>query len=270
MRSLRETSTVMTGSQPLRPREYRTAWMGHGLATLLLATVFLLGITPIHDGDVWWHVKSGEDYVQHRSFPDHDPFLFTAGGHQFVIREWLAQVISYFVAHLGGLAGLTLFKAALFTLAVGIVWRLGAAPCRPVPAAAQVLLLLALVARPWLAERPEAFSFLLLAAALSVLLKGASGRPTDLLVPLQVLWANMQTSFLLRLLLPWPFLIDGAACRFRRGGQQAAGEQHHPLLHLAQATLLLLPAWSLTPEGMRALLYPLHLARFPSVVKIDE
>jgi tetratricopeptide (TPR) repeat protein len=36
------------------------------------------------------------------------------------------------------------------------------------------------------------------------------------------------------------------------------------------AALLLVPSSALTPEGIRALVYPLHLARFPAVGKIDE
>ncbi len=251
------------------------------LPVLLLATVALLGITRITDGDVWWHLKSGEYFVQHRSFPDRDPFVFTAGQH-LIIREWLAQVLFYFVYRTGSFAGLTLFKAALFTVAVGLLWRLGSALRCPAPAAALVLLLAALVARPRLVERPEVPSFVLLAVALLVLLQWAGAAPGAgagrrrtwwapyLLVPLQILWANLHSSFYIGLLLPWPFPIDEAARRLRGGGRQGMGEGRAPWPHLLLAALVLWPASALSPQGLRVLLYPLHLPRMPAVWEIDE
>jgi hypothetical protein len=239
------------------------------LPTILLATVFLLGITPIHDGDVWWHLKTGQFFFQHRSFPDQDPFVFTAGGDRWIIRAWLTEVIFYLVFRLGGLEALTLFKAALFTLAVGILWRLGVAVRCPPAAAALVLFLAVLVVRPRLAERPEVFSFVLLAVALSILLRGVGGRAVYALVPLQVLWANLHSSFFLGLLLPWLFLVDEAARRLRqrRGSGSDPNASLWPLLF---AALLLWPASALTPQGIQLLLYPFHVSRTPTQAEIAE
>ena len=240
------------------PADGLTRW----LPVLLLAIVALLGIRLIADGDIWWHLKNGEYFVQHRAFPDRDPFVYTAGTDRWIIRAWLTEVVFYLVFRAAGLAGLTLFKAALFTLAVGLLWRLGRAVACPAPAAVLVLLLAALAAQPRLSERPEVPSFVLLAAALSVLIREPGGRTPYLLVPLQVVWANVHSSFLLGLLLPWPFLAE-AAVRRLRGTRQ-------PLGHLTLATMLLLPASALTPEGARLLLYPFHLARMPTIMQIGE
>ena len=190
--------------------------MARGLLICLLLTVALLGIRPISDGDVWWHLKTGEYFYQHRSFPERDPFIFTAGHDRWFIRAWLTEVIFYLVYRAGGPAGLTAFKAALFTLAVCILWRLGAAARCPAALAALALLLAALTASPRLAERPEVFSFLLLAAALAILVPGGARRGAYLLIPLQILWANLHSSFLMGLVLPWPFVLNAAAHYGRR------------------------------------------------------
>jgi hypothetical protein len=255
--------------EPAAPGHPRAGRLTRWLPVLLLALVALLGIRLITTGDVWWHLKTGEYFVQHRAFPDRDPFVYTAGTDRWIIRAWLTEVVFYLVFRATGFAGLTLFKAALFTLAVGLLWRLGRTVGCPAPAAAVVLLLLALVARPRLVERPEVVSFLLVAAALSLLVRGAWGRAAYLLVPLQVLWANVHSSFLLGLLLPWPFLAD-AAVRRLRAPRPGAGEGAPPLRHLARAAVLLVPASTLTPEGTRLLLYPFSLARMPTVRQIEE
>ena len=91
------------------------------LPFLLLATVALLGLTPITDGDVWWHLKFGEVFWQSRGFPAHDPFVFTAGPDPWVIRAWLAEVLLYGVYRLAGPAVLILLKAALFTGALALL-----------------------------------------------------------------------------------------------------------------------------------------------------
>jgi hypothetical protein len=252
---------------PAHPRAGRLIrW----LPVLLLGLVALLGIRLITDGDIWWHLKNGEYFVQHRAFPDRDPFVYTAGGDRWIIRAWFTEVIFYLVYRAGGLAGLTLFKAALFTLAVGLLWRLGRAVRCPPPAAVVVLLLVALAARPRLVERPEIVSFVLLAAVLSLLVRGPWGRAAYLLVPLQVLWANVHSSFLLGLFLPWPFLADAALRRLRGDRPESDGGAPPPLRHLALAALLLVPASALTPEGTRLLLYPLHLAGMPTARQINE
>jgi hypothetical protein len=153
---------------------------------------------------------------------------------------------------------------------VGLLWRVGTAARCPAPAAALALLLAALTAWPRLSERPETLSFVLLAAALAVLLREDLGRRAYLLVPLQVLWANVHSSFLMGLLLPWPFVIDAVARRWRGTTALPDTAGRAAVRRLLLVALLLWPASALTPDGLRLLLYPIHLARMPTVALIDE
>jgi hypothetical protein len=260
----------MASSQPDAVAAAPANGLARGLPFLLLATVALLGIRPLADGDVWWHLKTGEYFLQHRTFPDHDPFVFTAGGSRWIIRAWLTEVTFALVFRAAGAPGLILLKAALFTLAVGLLWRLGAAARCPAPAAALALLLAALTAWPRLLERPESLSFVLAAAALALLLREDSGRATYLLVPLQVLWANVHSSFLMGLLLPWPFVIDLVGRRWRGTTALPGTAERVALRRLLLVALLLWPASALTPEGARLVLYPFHMTRMPTYAVIDE
>jgi hypothetical protein len=232
--------------------------------------VALLGLTPITDGDVWWHLKFGEVFWQARGFPAHDPFVFTAGTDPWIIRAWLPELLFYGVHRLAGPPGLILLKAALFTGAVALLWRLGAALGCPPPAAALALLLAALTARPRLVERPEVVSFLCLAAALALLARGPRGRSAYLLVPLQVLWANVHTSFYLGLLMPWPFIADAVAPRLVRGAAAAPADGTPSLRHLLAAAVLLPAASALTPQGWRVFLYPFQQAGMPTLKEVEE
>ena len=46
-----------------------------------------------NDGDVSWHVATGEWILRHQAVPATDPFSFTAGGQPWVAMEWSADVI---------------------------------------------------------------------------------------------------------------------------------------------------------------------------------
>src|SRR5260221_9904992 len=89
------------------------------IAALVLTALCLFGLfaTQIADTDFWWHLKTGQYLVEHRSLPVPDPFAYTtyttaksapadAGG-EWVRRfnlthEWLAQGGIYAAYAAGG------------------------------------------------------------------------------------------------------------------------------------------------------------------------
>src|SRR5258708_22412070 len=58
---------------------------------------------PIPLTDFWWHLRMGEVIATTRSIPRVDIFSFTAGGHAFIVQNWLAELIFYWTYKLGGL-----------------------------------------------------------------------------------------------------------------------------------------------------------------------
>src|SRR5436305_5177732 len=89
---------------------------------LLVAILFIPAVlgssqTIFNDGDVSWHIATGEWILDHRAIPHTDPFSFTWAGKPWVPIEWLAEVImasAYRLAGYGGIAALV--TAALMAL----------------------------------------------------------------------------------------------------------------------------------------------------------
>ena len=63
------------------------------VAVLLIPAVLGSSKTIFNDGDVSWHIATGQWILDHRAIPHTDPFSFTWAGKPWVPIEWLAEVI---------------------------------------------------------------------------------------------------------------------------------------------------------------------------------
>ena len=181
---------------------YRVAAVG---LLLSIGLTVLLCLFPVHEFDVWWHLKTGELIVTGHSIPKTDPFSYTAQGRPWITHEWLAEVLFYGIHRLGGIDALVLFKALLAALAIGLgAWAALLGPGRRDALAATALG--ALLAGPMIAprafERPHMLTAVFLGVVL-VLLRAESltgrRRWRIALVPLFLLWANIHSGFVLGL-----------------------------------------------------------------------
>src|SRR6476469_11109928 len=87
------------------------------IAVLLTPAVLGSSQTIFNDGDVSWHIATGQWILDHRAIPQSDPFSFTWAGKPWVPIEWLAEVMyasAYRLAGYGGVAALV--TAALIAL----------------------------------------------------------------------------------------------------------------------------------------------------------
>jgi len=130
-----------------------------------LTLVFLggVGAGPLSDNDGWWHFRTGELILDRGGIPRRDPFTWTALGDRWRPNSWASDVIFELVRQAGGLVGVALLRSALFLAVLAAVHALARrAGARPWPAAAAVLAVgIAFV--PFVNERPQMFSYLLLA-----------------------------------------------------------------------------------------------------------
>ena len=89
-----------------RPREQPRSFFIALLAGVLLIPAALgSSATIFNDGDVSWHIATGEWILDHRAIPHTDPFSFTWAGKPWVPIEWLAEVLyagAYRIAGYGG------------------------------------------------------------------------------------------------------------------------------------------------------------------------
>lgn len=243
-------------------------------AALAFAFLILaLTITPITNNDLFLHLKTGELILATGHVPHVDDYSALARGRPFTAHEWLSGVLFHLVQRLfagRGFDALILLKAGIAVAVAWILYRAaaaqGAAPEIALPCLAWVMVLAA--AR--FLERPHIFGYVLTALFLWILAlrrrdaadgrRGFSG-PILLLLPLQVLWANLHGSFLMGPVLVLLAMAGEAldAILVRRGARPAAGVHVREALLLGLLAALLLAACLANPYGWRLLLFPFEL-----------
>jgi hypothetical protein len=186
---------VRAPSRPVRGGRLAAglAWAALGLvATAILASSHWV------DPDLWGHMAVGRETLRLGWPPLEDPFAYVPTIRPFVYHEWLSGVIFYAMLMGAGSWSLKAGTVALGLLALAVAAltarRLGASP----PAIFVVTLTtLPSFAIGYVPIRPQAFTFLLFAVVLRILVEVDRGRPRAalLLPPLFLVWANLHGGF---------------------------------------------------------------------------
>ena len=214
----------------------RAAPVALGLVVACLAG-FRAG--PLSDYDGWWHLRTGEYILDRSVIPRRDPFSWTALGDRWHPNGWAADPVFEAVRRVGGLAGVSVLRAGLFAvtlLAIGALARRRGA--RPWPIVAAVVVAgLALI--PFVNERPQLFSYLLLPVAVALAGPALSGSNRALagLAATFVLWANLHG------VAPLGVAVVGAMAAGHAVASRRAGR---PVVVVAVAALAVLA----TPYGV--------------------
>jgi hypothetical protein len=255
----------MTGFERIRTTRF-------GLAAALAVGAFLVGLAPLSDGDLWWHLAAGRQIVRTGALLFVDPFSSGAAGRPWIDVHWGFQLAAYGVHALGGLTALVVAKSLL--LAVGALVLLGsvarsAGPrARPVFVVAFIAALFA--ARGLLLLRPVIPTLLFLAFAFYLLERFRREGRLALLAPLpllQIAWANVQGLSMLGPALVGAYALAmsfSAALGGRRWFpfvvEAPAGTNPKVSARALLVTLALcVGACGATPYGLRALQLPFEL-----------
>lgn len=223
-----------------------------------------LGAAPkiFGDGDVSWHLASGQWIIERGRIPQVDPFSFTMGGHPWVAFEWLSQLAyacAFAVAGYRGMAAVVM--AALVTLHLATFTFL-------VRRAAPVAIVIAFVAMDillaqFLFARPHVLAWPILAIWTAVLLNCRDRqRPPPLwLALLMLLWANLHGSFILG------FGILGAIALDALIGARWDRRVFFGWFNFGLAALILA---LLNANGITGFLHPIMVMGHENLVFIDE
>ncbi|MBI5598184.1 MAG: tetratricopeptide repeat protein [Deltaproteobacteria bacterium] len=212
------------------------------------------------DSDIFWALKSGEWIFKNLAVPITDPFSHTAYGSPWIDFTWGFQVIArFFYAGLGGWYGLFFLQLTVTALTVFFLYlnlRLlcgGGKSWMVVP-----LLYLAFTASHGrFFIRPHLFEYLFVSVYLYILNlweKNPSSRSIFILLPLQVLWVNVHSSFILGIFIAGAYVLSRFVEDVRKNGFRSdisAG------LKIIAMVAFLLPAVSLVnPYGFRLVEFP--------------
>jgi hypothetical protein len=149
------------------------------------------------DGDVGWHIRTGDWILDNHTVPTQDLFSFSKPGAPWFAWEWLSDVTFALLFRACGLKGIVLLAGVVIGLYSTIVlrhafWR-GSNAMVALPL---VLLGVGSSMMHYLA-RPHIFTLLFLAVAMWMLDRDRKlqTRLVWLLIPLSVLWVNMHGGF---------------------------------------------------------------------------
>ncbi len=161
------------------PRQHRAfnlpMLLGYGLLLLLM---FFSAFCLITEQDIPWYLRTGEEILRRGSIPRVDPFSYTS--HQvWLNHEWLAQIILAIFYRIGGLAGVTLWQALVFTATVAtLIWssviqkrHLGLSASISTSLAPVSFAFVALLLRELISPRAQLISNLFFALTLSLALQ---------------------------------------------------------------------------------------------------
>jgi hypothetical protein len=165
-------------------------------AILLGVALFAMSVRETIDPDLWWHLRTGEAILQD-GIPQTDLFSYTVPSHEWIVQQWLTDLLMWLIYSAVGLAGLSVVFAALVMVTFLLVYK--RCDGRPYLAAFTILLGLLTAALP-LGVRPQMVNIFFLALYIFILegyRQGKVRRKWLYLLPLlTLLWANMHSGFM--------------------------------------------------------------------------
>ena len=232
------------------------------VAVLLVPAALGSSGTIFNDGDVSWHIATGQWIIAHQAIPSVDPFSFTWAGQPWVPIEWAAELTMAAAYRLSGYAGI----AALATLALGalhgLVYFNAARFVRPWAAAA-IVVAMDLVLVPMTLARPHLLAWPLLALWTVLMLRARErGRAPPLAAALlMVLWANLHGSFVMGLAIAAAFGLDALVAEKDKG---------RVIRQWGLFGLACIAAIFVNANGLEGVLHPLKIANLAMLPLIDE
>lgn len=215
-----------------------------------------LGLRPLRDPDVWWHLRTGELVVE-SGFTTTDPWSH-ASTNPWLLHEWASEVVMYAAYWIGGYRGVIVLHAVVMLGLAVIILRSVRQVSTPVVAVGIGSLALVGVFLGS-AERPQLVSWCLLAAVLPALRRATDqGRAPWWLIPVVAVWANLHGLWAAALVL-FAFLTAGRAL-------QVGVRNWGAYRSFIAVGLLAFAAASLTPNGPALLLAPLHVRTYAKFV----
>jgi hypothetical protein len=224
---------------------------------ILVSGLFLVGARNVSDPDLWWHLKTGQYIIAHKTVPHADAFSYTRGGQPWVAHEWLSELFLYGLYRRGGWAGLILVFAAITAATFFLLYL----DCAETPyVAGFVTVWGAIAGAPSWGVRPQTLTWLLVSLWL-LILDRSKGNCLFLwcTLPLMFLWVNLHASYALGLVILVSFIV-GELVEVSLG--LVAVQQARPHLQALALTflfnLILVP---LNPSGVRLYSYPIETLR---------
>jgi len=240
-------------------------------AIAMAAFVFMVALPraaiPLIDGDVWWHIRAGEEILDAGRVATTDTWSIVGAGMPWISQDWLTNVVLALGYRLGeiGPTVLSLLFSFLVVGALLLLWAgIGTRDDRIGWLSRIVWLTVGLtVAGPVVGVRVQVIDLLLAAASILVLWHYLrQPKPVILLwLPMiAVAWANLHAGWLLLFLLGGAIVVGEAVDRMLHRELRDRPLTWRQLGRLGAALVVALGVISLNPNGPALYLYPFETA----------
>jgi hypothetical protein len=247
-----------------RPRSGGIPASAAAITAFFFAAALPRATWPLIDGDVWWHIRAGEEVLRSGRIPPIDTWSIVAAGRPWTSQDWLANVILALGNGMGewGRTALSFAFGGITLLAFWILWRAIALRLPGVGWASRVVWLsigLA-VAGPVMGVRVQVIDLLMATAVVWVLWRYLVDARRRWLIGLPViaaLWANLHAGWVLLFLFGGAVVVGEVVDRALHrepGGQPPLTWAQ--VRDLALALAVSVAALALNPNGVALYTYP--------------
>ena len=237
------------------------------LFTLCLLVAVALSIRSFREPDLWWQIRTGQWIIEHHQVPKSDVFSFTMNGTEWINIKWGFEVIAAFLAGSLGPESVFLLQALVNCLLLFFLLKLSLLYYRKrgfehpygqktFLLAGIISFLLVMVGTEYrMIGRPEMISHLMTILFLYLLEKDKyqPSRNLFLLIPLQLLWANLHEAFGIGIVLLCIYTASAWVEKL------LIKTDYTQLKRLILATICSTAAVALNPNGVKLLLRPFNI-----------
>ena len=231
-----------------------------------VAAVLPRATWPLIDGDVWWHIRAGQEMLTSGAVPRVDTWSIVAAGQPWTSQDWLANVILALGENAGpwGETALSFLFGGFTLLAFWILWRAMAIRVPTIGWASRIVWLsIGLVlAGPVMGVRVQVLDLLMATAVVWVCWRYLADPRRRWLIGLPIItvvWANLHAGWLLVFLLGGAVLVGESVDRLlgRTLAERPPLAWPH-LRDLALALLISAGALVINPNGIDLYGYPFY------------
>jgi len=230
------------------------------VGVLLLPAALGSSQTIFNDGDVSWHIATGQWILQHHAIPRTDPFSFTWAGKPWVPIEWLAEVIYASAYKIAGYSGVSALVTGALIALNGIVFFNAA---RWIRSPLVVLAALDVVLIPMMLARPHLLAWPIMAGWLWLMLwaREHNRAPPLWTALIMTLWANLHGGFVFGLAIAAAFGLEALTS----SPDKPKALRQWLLFGIACAIAVCINA-----NGVEGALHPLRFTQLQMLPMIDE
>jgi hypothetical protein len=237
---------------------------------LLFAWGTVAAFRPVRNSDIWMSMREGADIVASGKIPLVDNYSAVAAGRPYLAHEWLSGIIFHGIFKLGGGQALTVFRALCMLAMLLLLWFSLEQRARSFILTPFLLALAAYVILERVFVRPHMFTLLFLCVwvfALEHWRRRRQLRYLILLVPLQILWANLHGGYIMALVLGAMMTATAAFLVWVPSWSRDESYTWSDVRVLGGLTAACLAASLVNPHGLHLLEFSLNISLASDYIK---